>query len=234
MNKLNKFLINKNIKMLVFDMAGTVVNESGIVYETLYQTMKSNNLNVTRDDMDKWHGFNKYEVLGKQLSIDMGDAQNYQELQSKLFNDFDNNLHHNYFNTNSLKLIDNNIPELFNRLRTKGIKMCLDTGYGQEMQESIIKHLNMMDFIDDYISSSQVKYGRPYPYMIYALMERHDIITPKQVIKFGDTPNDILEGLNANCYQSVGVLSGADGEQKLTDSGATNIINNVMALDVED
>ena len=49
----------------------------------------------------------------------------------------------------------------------------------------------MDELIDMYISS-EVKYGRPYPYMIYNLME-NDIQNPKSVIKFGDTKNDILE-----------------------------------------
>ena len=58
----------------------------------------------------------------------------------------------------------------------------------------------MNEFIDDYISSEEVKYGRPYPYMIHKLMERNNIINSQNVIKFGDTNNDVLEGINANCF----------------------------------
>ena len=37
---MSEFIINKSIKLLVCDMAGTTVNEGGIVYKTLYNTIK--------------------------------------------------------------------------------------------------------------------------------------------------------------------------------------------------
>ena len=70
MNKiLIKYLSNdreivRNVKMMVFDMAGTVVNEKGVVYKTLYKTLKDFNINVSEDEIRKnWSGINKYEVL---------------------------------------------------------------------------------------------------------------------------------------------------------------------------
>ena len=45
--------------------------------------------------------------------------------------------------------------------------------------------------------------------MIMDLMMRLKIYDPRNVVKIGDTSNDILEGLNANCGLSIGVLSGA-------------------------
>ena len=63
-----KKLRYNNVKMLVFDMAGTTVNEGGIVYNTLYSTMKDFNLDVKKDDIHHWHGKNKYEVLEHFLS----------------------------------------------------------------------------------------------------------------------------------------------------------------------
>ena len=86
----------------------------------------------------------------------------------------------------------------------------------------------MDELIDMYISSEEVKYGRPYPYMIYHLMEKCGIQNPKSVIKFGDTKNDILEGLNAQCLASVGVLSGADEETHLNEGH--HILDSVMDI----
>ena len=121
------------------------------------------------------------------------------------------------------------MPELFNSIRKRDIKIALNTGYSKSVQESIIKKLNMYEFIDDYISSEEVKYGRPYPYMIYKLMEKHEIDNPQKVVKFGDTRNDILEGINARCW-SVGVLSGADGKNKLTEADV--IIDSGMNINI--
>lgn len=37
--------------MIIFDMAGTVVNEKGLVYDTLYNTIKAVGLNVTEENV---------------------------------------------------------------------------------------------------------------------------------------------------------------------------------------
>ena len=89
----------------------------------------------------------------------------------------------------------------------------------------------MRDFIDGYISSESVPHGRPEPFMIQELMKRFNITDPKQVVKVGDSKNDILEGINAGCLKSVGVLSGAESEENLKKVGADVILNSVMDFD---
>lgn len=220
-----------NVKLLVFDIAGTTVNENGIVYETLYTTMNNYGLAVSRDEMQKWHGANKYEVLnnylGKKYS---GDDIINKNIRQQLHTNFDINLKDSYFSNSDITLIDNKLPELLNSLKEKNIKIALNTGYSKEIAGAIINKLRMDELIDMYISSEEVKYGRPYPYMIYHLMEKCDIQNPKSVIKFGDTKNDILEGLNAHCLASVGVLSGADDKTHL--NKGHHILNSVMDIKI--
>ena len=88
----------------------------------------------------------------------------------------------------------------------------------------------MEEYIDDYVSCEEVTFGRPYPYMIYKIMERNNIKSVNNVIKFGDTQNDVLEGLNANCI-TVGVLSGADTKAKLIESRPTHILKSIMDIE---
>jgi phosphonatase-like hydrolase len=220
------------IKLLVFDMAGTTVDEGGIVYKTLFKTMNEFDLEVSETDIHKWHGSNKYEVLDHYLmkKITSTDETIINSLKTQLHTSFNENLKEQYFKSDKIKLIDDGIPELFNKIRSRGIKIALNTGYNKDIQKSIIEALHMDSFLDDYISSEEVKFGRPYPYMIHKLMERHNIESGHQIIKFGDSKNDILEGLNANCRATIGVLSGADNEDSF--ESATHIIRNVMDIDV--
>ncbi len=220
--------MNKSIKMIVFDMAGTTINEGGLVYKTLFNTINNFGIKIKERDIEKWHGSNKYDVLDYFLK--KHNPSNFFDLQKDLHSNFNNNLINTYSNKDNLKLIHPSIPYLFNDIRKNNVKICLNTGYPKDIQESIISSLNMEEFIDDYISSEEVKFGRPYPYMIHQLMERNAIINSKQVIKIGDTPNDILEGLNANCYQSIGVLSGSNDRDKLLKSGASYVVNNVIDI----
>tara|TARA_B100000424_G_scaffold271157_1_gene272735 strand:- start:1534 stop:2247 length:714 start_codon:yes stop_codon:yes gene_type:complete len=222
--------VYKDIKMLVFDMAGTTINEKGIVYETLFDTMSNFGLNVSKNDICKWHGLNNYEVLNNYLTNDKKVSDEINNcIKEQLYSNFDNNLKERYFTSSNIDLIDENLLVLFDKIRKKDIKVTLNTGYSKEIQESIIKKLNMNEFIDDYISSEEVKYGRPYPHMIHKLMERNNITNSQNVIKFGDTNNDVLEGINANCIASIGVLSGADSFSKL--KNASHVINSIMDID---
>ena len=69
-----------------------------------------------------------------------------------------------------------------NTLRDKDKKIALNTGYNKEIQNILIDKFNLNKCFDDYISSEEVKVGRPYPYMIYNLMERNNIKNIDQVI----------------------------------------------------
>lgn len=217
-------LLFNNIKLIVFDMAGTTVNEGGIVYKTLLSTMKDYGLNVSSME-HWWYGSNKKEVLNHYLNKENIVCE---KTQNKVHQLFFNNLHQEYFHSNQIKLIDENLPELFSNFQKNGIKIALNTGYNQEIQSKIIHKLHMNEFIDHYISSEEVLQGRPSPDMIHALMKQSQIIDPKQVMKVGDSPNDILEGLNAECKLTVGVLSGAGTKDTL--SKADKIMDSVMNI----
>ena len=84
---------------LVCDMAGTTVNEGGIVYKTLTNTIR--NFNLPEDDeIQDWYGVNKTEVLKYFL---IRSRQNDDILPDMLAS-FKRELKNNYFNDKSIKL----------------------------------------------------------------------------------------------------------------------------------
>ena len=88
------------IKLLVFDMAGTTVDEGGIVYKTLFKTMNEFDLEVSETDIHKWHGSNKYEVLDHYLmkKITSTDETIINSLKTQLHTSFNDNLKISEFN----------------------------------------------------------------------------------------------------------------------------------------
>ena len=56
-------LINSIFKLVIFDMAGTIIKENNIVYKTLYKVLKPINMSITQKDINKFHGFNKNEII---------------------------------------------------------------------------------------------------------------------------------------------------------------------------
>ena len=223
-----KYLIDNSIKLLVCDMAGTTINEGGVVYKTLVNTIKNFSIPIEDHEIKNWYGVNKTEVLKHFLNRDGKD----DTLLPEMLQSFKEGLRTNYFEDKNIKLIDNELPTHFNNLRQNGIKIALNSGFSVDIQEALVDNLNMREFIDGYISSESVPHGRPEPYMINELMKRFNITNPKEVIKVGDSINDILEGKNANCYKSIGVLSGAESGENLKKAGADVILNSVMDFEI--
>ena len=225
------YTLDKSVKLIVCDMAGTTVDEGGIVYDTLYETIKSFGITIERDEIKNWYGINKTEVLEHFMNRDSRFTGNKNMLENML-NRFKENLKNSYFNSDKIKLIDPELPTLFNQIRASGVRIALNSGFSVDIQEKIVKKLGMDKFVDTYISSESVAQGRPMPYMIQNLMNRYNITDPKAVIKLGDSQNDILEGRNANCRMSIGVLSGAETREKLQSARADLILDSVMDLRV--
>jgi len=215
-------------KMLVCDMAGTIIQENGIVYKTLFNTIKKIKPDLKMSQIDDFNGYKKTEVIKHFLYTETG--YNDPSLLRKIIRLFNTNLKYNYLNNYSdIKLIHPDLCLYFNDLRKDNIKIALNTGYSKEIQDILIYKLNLKYCIDDYISSSEVNMGRPSPHMIYDLMDRNNIIRPEQVIKIGDTRVDILEGKNAGC-RTVGVLTGADNREKLEKNKPDFIVDNIVDI----
>lgn len=220
----------QGVKLIVFDMIGTVINDKGIVYDTLYNTLDLYNIPITKNDIKICSVKNKYKVLDY-FALRHFDKTEYNIKRVRMHKEFDKQLKEQYFyNTNNLSLIHPYVPRLFANLNNNDIKIALNTGLSYEIQKQIILKLKLNYYIDDYITSDMVPHGRPAPYMINRLMDNLNIDNPNVVLKAGDTPDDILEGKNARCGYTVGVLSGASTIKDLRPYYPTDILHNITEL----
>lgn len=113
----------------------------------------------------------------------------------------------------------------FHFLKERNIKIVLDTGFSKETAELIVERLNWNTLIDGLVCSDDISIGRPKPDMIFIAMEMVGVSEINNVIKVGDTPNDMLQGKNAKCKWTIGVNSGAFSSEELRISGADLIID---------
>ena len=222
------FLRRNNIRMIVSDMAGTTINESGIIYNSIKKTINKLGYPVTDNDKYSWYGLDKHEAIKNHLEKhnEKVDEHTLQCADKILMNQ----LEKEYFESDKISLIDRDLKKFINYIRYNNILMTLNTGYPVKIQEGIINKLDIDLFIDDYISSEEVSSGRPQPHMIYELMRRNGIHDPKYVAKIGDTKNDMKEGVNAGCGVVIGVLSGAGSITELQEGGADLIIDSITDL----
>jgi len=223
----------QNIDLMVCDMAGTTVKEGGVVYKTLQQSMQKHGLEVSESDIDPWHGAKKEAVI-EHFARKAG--MNDYELEAKVLaisDTFVASIEDSYFSEAAeIGPIDVGLMGYFEQLKKAGVKIGLDTGYPQNIQQGLVKKLGFDKVVDCYISSYDVKEGRPYPYMIHQLMERVGIEDVRRVAKVGDSCRDVEMGRNAGCGLVVGVLSGADGAEDLFAAGADVVCEYVTDLPV--
>lgn len=219
----------EGIDLMVCDMAGTTVEEGGQVYETLQEVMNADGLSVSDEEMHPWHGAKKEAVIEH---FAHGTPPGEMEARIHRISDaFIASVQEKYFaSSKSVSFIRPELPEYFTALRSRGMKIGLDTGYPPEIQKALVDALGFEPLVDGYISSYQVPEGRPYPFMIHRLMEQMNIMDTRAVCKVGDSVRDIEEGRNAGCGLVVGVLSGADSAEAMLAAGADVIANCVTDL----
>jgi phosphonatase-like hydrolase len=225
--------ILENIDLMVCDMAGTTVQEGGLVYKTLQLSMKEYGLDVSDEAIEPWHGAKKEAVI-EHFARQDGTPEDELEKRINLIGDaFVRSIEESYFSeATTIEHIDASLFSYFKELKKAGVKIALDTGYPQNIQEGLVKRLGFDKVVDGWISSYDVKEGRPYPYMIHRLMERLRIESVKRVCKVGDSVRDIEEGRNAGCGLVVGVLSGADTAEALFAAGADVVTEKVTDLPI--
>lgn len=223
--------ILENIDLMVCDMAGTTVQEGGLVYKVLQQSMTKRGLQVSDHDMEPWHGAKKEAVI-EHFARKAGTAEEeLDELITKTAEDFISAIDEAYFDeAATIGPIESGLYGYFKALRASGIKIALDTGYPANIQRGLVQRLKLDEVVDAYISSYEVPQGRPYPYMVHRLMERLNIESVKRVAKVGDSVRDIEEGVNAGCGLVIGVLSGADKADALFAAGADVVAEYVTDL----
>ena len=97
------------------------------------------------------------------------------------------------------------VAETVARLRKRGIKIGSTTGYTRAMLEMILHPAAAQGYAPDCaITPDDVGAGRPHPWMIYANAIRMQVEPLEAIVKIGDTPVDIEEGLRAGVW-TVGV-----------------------------
>jgi phosphonatase-like hydrolase len=215
--------------MVVFDMAGTTVNENNVVYKTLQKAINETGFNFTLDEvLAEGAGKEKLQAIKDILSVHA--QKNDDKVSDNIYKQFIKYLASAY---DELDLLPNdNAENLFKALKEKNILVVLNTGYNFETAQSLINKLGWekgKEF-DDLITATDVKNNRPHPDMILLAMKHFNIINGSEVAKVGDSSIDIEEGKNAGCGLTFGITTGAHTIKQLQSANPNYIINNLIEL----
>ena len=217
------------IKMVVFDMAGTTVNENNVVYKTLHKAITDAGFPVSLEEvLEQGAGKEKLQAV-KSILLTYAHTTD-DALANEIHTAFLVLLEEAY---SQLRITPQpNAEAMFTALKEKDILVVLNTGYNRKTAQSIIGKLGWKEGVefDGLVTASDVNKNRPEPDMILFAMKRFTIATPTCVVKVGDSMTDIEEGKKAGCRFTVGITSGAHSYEQLQSANPDYIIHNLIEL----
>lgn len=216
------------ISMIVFDMAGTTVNEHNVVYKTVREAINERGFDFTLEEvLEAGAGKEKLQAIKAVLALRQVRDEN---LAAGIFTQFVSKLDKTYQTQEITE--QNNATALFRHLKDKGIQVVLNTGYNRQTAEFLLKKIGWAQGvdIDGLVTASDVAENRPQPDMILLAMRQFGIRHGSEVVKVGDSIIDIEEGKNAGCKFNIGITTGAHTREQLASAQPDYIIDDLMEL----
>lgn len=215
--------------MVVFDMAGTTVDEQNLVYKTLHEAILDGGLSVDFSEVLRLGaGREKKDAIATIMKqYETGPAS---ELTDRIYDDFMQRLEIAYRNAEVIP--EPGAEALFDWLRSEGVYVVLNTGYSHETADRLMEklHWHVPDTVDALVTASEVEAARPAPDMIRLAMDQFGIDDGGEVVKVGDSMIDIEEGKNALCALTIGITTGAHTREQLQSVHPDYVIDHLLEI----
>ena len=213
--------------MVAFDVAGTVLNDDGLVIAAFKNAFEATQPELWPTHGNRWTQY-AIDTMG-QSKIDvftelLGDAEKAHQANIA----FEESYVSEISEVGAVPIVG--AEEMFQFLRSEGIAVALTTGFSRSTLDTLISELGWKDLIDLSVTPGEGGRGRPYPDMLQKAAVTLEISNPIRVIVLGDTASDMQAGVAFGAGQIVGVLTGAHKTDILHSAGATTVINSVADL----
>ncbi|MEL6796549.1 MAG: HAD family hydrolase [Planctomycetota bacterium] len=196
--------MDPQIKLVVFDMAGTTVrDEDNAVANAIRTALREHGCTVTIGDVNPHIGTPKPQTIRTLLTQQRGEAPD--DLVDTVHQRFQDLIVEHYRSAPGVAEMVG-ASSLFAALREAGVKVTLDTGFDRLTLDTIVERLGWHGLLDDTVASDEVRAGRPAPDMIETLMQRSGITDPAEVCKVGDSVSDMQQGIAASCGLVIAVM----------------------------
>lgn len=209
--------------LVIFDMAGTTVEDRGQVPAAFAETLAANGITLSPDEITRVRGASKREAIRRLLP----DGTNTDV--DRVFAEFRKNLARTY----AARGVDAiaGAAEVFNELRRRTVKVALTTGFDRDTALLLLSAVGWTRAtVDVVVCGDDVAAGRPAPDMIVLAMRLAGVTDPSRVANVGDTALDLESAARAGVKWNIGVLSGAHAKEALERAPHTHLLDSVADL----
>jgi phosphoglycolate phosphatase len=217
------------IELVAFDMAGTTIEDHGLVYVALAECVRETGTTVTDADLQLWMGTDKVTAIAALMRLGGGPAE--PAAVQAAFDRFRRILALAYLRTPPIALPG--VESALRELGARGIRVALTTGFSDDVALPMLDALGWTvgagrgHLLDAVITTTDVSAGRPAPYLIHHAMEKTGTTDVAAVLAAGDTVVDLLAARNAGVI-GVGVLTGQLTRAELSSHPHRYILESVV------
>ena len=215
----------EDLELVVFDMAGTTIQDNGEVPAAFASALAGHGIEVTAEQILAVRGKSKRQALFQLLP----PSRDREEIADRLYESFKEHLAHRYA-SDGVRAIAG-AERAFEELREWEVRIALNTGFDRDTANLLLEALHWTDgTVDAVVCGDEVSQGRPAPYLIFHAMEATGAVSPRRVANVGDTTLDLQAGDNAGVRWNIGVLSGAHDRATLEAAPHTLLLPSVAEL----
>lgn len=211
-------------ELVVFDLAGTTVEDDGQVSAAFAAALRGEGIDVTPGQIRSVRGWSKREAL-RHFIPRTGDRTDRLDA---VYSAFRTELARRYASA-GVRAVPG-AEAAFLELRRRGVRVALNTGFDRDTTALLLDALGWAGIVDAVVCGDDVASGRPAPYLIFRAMEATGTHLVRAVANVGDTALDLQAGSNAGVGWNIGVLSGAHDRETLQAAAHTHLIASVSAL----
>ena len=202
---------DRRISAVIFDWAGTTVDHgSRAPVFALVELFDRYGVVVTEEQARRPMGRFKLDHI-RDIAADPDVAAGWHQAHGRNWTDEDAlALYEGFGPLQDAAVVANaalieGVVEVVAACRERGYRVGSTTGYPRAAMDPLAEAAARQGYAPDAIvCSDEVPAGRPAPWMLFRNLELIDAYPPSTVVKVGDTPIDMTEGINAGTW-AVGI-----------------------------
>jgi phosphonatase-like hydrolase len=214
-----------DLKLMVFDMAGTTVEDGGQVPAAFGAALGECGIALSDEQLGDVRGASKREAIAE--LVQKYGCPGWQGRSEEVYASFVRHLEREF--AGGVKPIAG-AERAFDWLRQRGVKIALTTGFDRDVAGLLLDALGWRRLADTFVCGDDVPKGRPAPYLIFHAMEATGTESVHAVGTLGDTVLDLQAAHNAGVRLNIGTLSGAHDRARMQPQPHTHLIASVAEL----
>jgi phosphonatase-like hydrolase len=211
-----------DLDLFLFDIAGTVIRDDGLVLGVYRRLMAEEDLDADEAWIQAHMGRDKHLVFAELLELNGRDDASAAALAARFAVAIEESV------ARSAPDVLAGAVEAMTALRGAGVRVGFTTGFARSTAELILSQRGWL--ADVLVASDEVAHGRPAPDLIYEAMRRAGVGDPARVGVCGDTPSDLEAGHEAGCAMIVGVGHGTHTLDELAAYKHTHLFEDLTGL----